>query len=175
MLVRERNAEVVFLSTCQGIPKYLYDDSLIADRICERLEPDVRRAVRVDHEFHSPSALMEALRDFDFAISTRMHMAILGLCAGLPVLPIAYEFKTTELYKTMGQDEWVTDISAIDREAFAALSLRFCDSLGEFREAVVPRVLEQAASARSAGRLIAERLQARQSRQCSAIQSTGST
>ena len=60
-------------------------------------------------------------------------------------------------------------------EAFAALSLRFCDSLGEFREAVVPLVLEQAASARSAGRLIAERLDGLQSRQCSAIQSTGST
>lgn len=174
-LVRDRNAEVVFLSTCQGIPKYLYDDSLIADRICKRLEPDVLRAVRVDHEFHSPSALMEALRDFDFAISTRMHMAILGLCAGLPVLPIAYEFKTTELYKALGQGEWVTDISAIERDTFAALSLRFCDSLAEFRKAVVPRVLEQAASARSAGRLIAEHLQASQSRQCSAIQSTGST
>ena len=40
---------------------------------------------------------------------------------------------------------------------------------------VVPLVLEQAASARSAGRLIAGRLDGLQSRQCSAIQSTGST
>ena len=173
--MRERNAEIVFLSTCQGIPKYLYDDSLIADRICERLEPDVLRAVRVDHDFHTPAALMTALRDFDFAISTRMHMAILGLCAGLPVLPIAYEFKTTELYKALGQEQWVTDISAIEREAFVALALRFCDGLAPFRQTVVPLVLEQAASARSAGRLIAGRLDGLQSRQCSAIQSTGST
>ena len=178
-LVRQKDAEVVFLSTCQGVPEYLYDDSLVADRICERLDSDVKRAVRVDHEFHSPSALMAALRDFDFAISTRMHMAILGLCAGLPVLPIAYEFKTSELYKALGQDEWVTDISTIEREAFIALSLRFADRIAEFRETVVPLVLEQAASARSAGRLIAERLEkcvpGAQLRQCSAIQPTGST
>lgn len=157
-LVRGRNAEVVFLSTCQGIPEYLYDDSLIADRIRDRLDSDVRRDVKVDHEFQSPAALMEALRDFDFAISTRMHMAILGLCSGLPVLPIAYEFKTTELYRALGQSEWVTDISTIDAEAFVTLALRFADRLGEFRRVVAPRVLEQAASARSAGRLIAERL-----------------
>ena len=157
-LVRHRDAEVVFLSTCQGIADYLYDDSLIADRICESLDAEVRRSVRVDHDFHSPASLMVALRDFDFAISTRMHMAILGLCVGLPVLPIAYEFKTTELFNALGQGQWVTDISAIDDDAFTALSLRFADGFAEFRDSVVPRVLEQAASARSAGRLIAERL-----------------
>lgn len=159
-LVREKNAEVVFVSTCQGIPEYLYDDSEIAVRIRERLPADVQAATSVDRGFHSPHALMELLRGFDFAISTRMHMAILGLCVGLPVLPIAYEFKTTELYKAMGQGEWVTDISAIEPESFRALALRFADRFAEFRAEVVPRVLEQSASARSAGRLIAERLAA---------------
>lgn len=159
-LVREKNAEVVFLSTCQGIPQYLYDDSEVAERLCERLAPDVRASVSVDRGFHSPAALMDVLRGFDFAISTRMHMAIMGLCVGLPVLPIAYEFKTTELFKTLGQGEWVTDISQIERERFAALALRFAERFGEFREQVVPRVLDQADSARSAGRLIAERLAA---------------
>lgn len=157
-LVREKNAEIIFLSTCQGVAEYLYDDSQIAARIRDRLPPDVQRAVSVDHGFHSPSALMDKLSHFDFAISTRMHMAILGLCVGLPVLPIAYEFKTTELFEALGQGEWVTDISTIEREAFAALALQFAGRLADFREQVAPRVLEQAASARSAGRLIAERL-----------------
>jgi colanic acid/amylovoran biosynthesis protein len=165
-LVRERGAEVVFLSTCQGVPEYLYDDSQVADRIRDSLDADVQLAVRVDHDFHSPTALMQTLRGFDFAISTRMHMAILGLCTGLPVLPIAYEFKTTEVYRSLDQGEWVTDISAIERESFVALALRFADRFVEFRSAVMPRVLEQAASARSAGALIARRLaQGAQSRQ----------
>jgi colanic acid/amylovoran biosynthesis protein len=165
-LVRERGAEVVFLSTCQGVPEYLYDDSQVADRIRDGLDADVQRAVSVDRDFHSPAALMLTLRGFDFAISTRMHMAILGLCAGLPVLPIAYEFKTTEVYKSIDQGEWVTDISAIEREPFVALALRFAQRFAEFRSAVAPRVLEQAASARSAGVLIAQRLaRSAQSRQ----------
>jgi colanic acid/amylovoran biosynthesis protein len=165
-LVRERGAEVVFLSTCQGVPEYLYDDSQVADRIRDGLDADVQRAVSVDRDFHSPAALMLTLRGFDFAISTRMHMAILGLCAGLPVLPIAYEFKTTEVYKSIDQGEWVTDISAIEREPFVALALRFAQRFAEFRSAVAPRVLEQAASARSAGALIAQRLaRSAQSRQ----------
>jgi colanic acid/amylovoran biosynthesis protein len=165
-LVRERGAEVVFLSTCQGVPEYLYDDSQVADRIRDGLDADVQRAVSVDRDFHSPAALMLTLRGFDFAISTRMHMAILGLCAGLPVLPIAYEFKTTEVYKSIDQGEWVTDISAIEREPFVALALRFAQRFAEFRSAVAPHVLEQAASARSAGVLIAQRLaRSAQSRQ----------
>jgi colanic acid/amylovoran biosynthesis protein len=157
-LVRERGAEVVFLSTCQGVPEYLYDDSQVADRIRQGLDLDVQRAVSVDHDFHSPTALMQTLRGFDFAISTRMHMAILGLCTGLPVLPIAYEFKTHEVYKSLGQSAWVTDISAIEREPFVVLALRFADNFSDFRSEVTPRVLEQAVSARSAGALIAQRL-----------------
>lgn len=157
-LVRERNAEVVFLSTCQGVPEYLYDDSQIADRICARLDARARSAVCVDHGFRGPAALMDTLREFDFAISTRMHMAIMGLCVGLPVLPIAYEFKTAELYKAMGEGDWVTDISAIDTAVFTAMALRFADEHAAFRARVAPKVLEQAASARSAGRLIAEQL-----------------
>jgi colanic acid/amylovoran biosynthesis protein len=82
------------------------------------------------------------------------------------VLPIAYEFKTTEVYKSIDQGEWVTDISAIEREPFVALALRFAQRFAEFRSAVAPRVLEQAASARSAGALIAQRLaRSAQSRQ----------
>lgn len=157
-LVRNRNAEVVFLSTCQGVPEYLYDDSQVAEQLCSRLDDDVRRAVRVDRDFHSPATLQAALRDFDFAIATRMHVAILSLCVGLPVLPIAYEFKTTELFGALGQGEWVTDISAIDADAFVPLALRFAERFTEVRQQLVPHVLEQAASARSAGRLIAERL-----------------
>lgn len=157
-LVRERGAEVVFLSTCQGIPEYLYDDSDIADRICATLDPDVRGHVSIDRGFHDPDSLMDTLRGFDFAVSTRMHMAIMGLCVGLPVLPIAYEFKTTELYRALGQEDWVTDISRIDRHEFPRMALRFADHFGEFRRAVGPRVLEHASSARSAGPLMARAL-----------------
>lgn len=158
VLVRARGAEVVFLSTCQGVPEYLYDDSQVAERIRAQLDPDVQASVQVDSGFHSPSALMDTLRSFDFAISTRMHMAILGLCVGLPVLPIAYEFKTIEVWKALDEEAWVTDISKIEPASFTALALRFAEDYAAFRERVAPRVLAQSASARSAGALVAQAL-----------------
>ncbi len=154
-LVRDDNAEVVFLSTCQGIPEYRYDDSAVGQRIFERLDDETRKSVSVDRAFHEPDELLTQLKGFDFVISTRMHMAILSLCAGVPVLPIAYEFKTTELYNSLSQGEWVTDISHIDRESFVALVRRFSNSLTDFYAKVAPYIIEQSRSARSAGGLIA--------------------
>jgi len=84
------------VSTCQGVPSYRYDDSLEA-RACFRGE-----AVEVDDDFHSPDTLMGVLARSDLVISTRMHLAILGLVLGLPVIAIGYEFKTVELFESLG-------------------------------------------------------------------------
>lgn len=157
-LVREKNAEVVFLSTCQGISEYLFDDSKVAREIVEMLEPEIRPSVSVDASFNTPEDLMEKVRPLDFVISTRMHMAILSLCVGVPVLPISYEFKTTELYRGLGQEKWVTDISEIEAETFAPLALDFSENLAAFHKAAMPEIARQAQSAMSAGKLTADAL-----------------
>jgi colanic acid/amylovoran biosynthesis protein len=56
-------------------------------------------------------------------------MAILGICAGVPVLPIAYEFKTRELFRSLGLEEWVTDIEDADEAVFSELVDRFVNAL----------------------------------------------
>lgn len=112
-LVRERGAEVTFLSTCQGVPAYWTDDSAHAVEIVTGLPADVRERVAVDRGFHRPEALLERLAGFDAIVSTRMHVAILGLCVGTPVLPIAYEFKTRELFARLGLEHWVRDIDEL--------------------------------------------------------------
>lgn len=104
-LTMERNAEVVFVSTCQGIPEYWTNDSTLALAIWERLSANAKAKVSVDRAQHSPSELVELLAAFDILVSTRLHMAILGFLAGLPVVPISYEFKTQELFKRVGM-EW---------------------------------------------------------------------
>ena len=124
-LVRERGAIITFLSTCQGVPSYKYDDSEVAARIAHGLPKDVRGSVEVDRQFHTPQDLLDRLQSFSFAISTRMHFAILAMCVGTPVLPIAYEFKTTELFEGIGLGAWTRDIESLDPEAYAALANRF--------------------------------------------------
>ncbi len=101
-LVAQNQAEITFLSTCQGVEKYPFDDAAVADEIVAGLPLEVRSSVVVNHEFHSAETLIAELEKFDVAVSTRMHFAILSLVAGIPVVPISYEFKTTELFIRLG-------------------------------------------------------------------------
>ncbi|MFL5013031.1 polysaccharide pyruvyl transferase family protein [Rhizobium sp.] len=153
-LVKTKNAEVTFLSTCQGIAEYHYDDSIVAQGIANELDAETQKSVSVDSGFYGPDALLKKVADFDFVISTRMHMAILSLCAGVPVLPISYEFKTTELYNGLSQSQWVTDISHIEPVSFTERVLEFTEHLDEFFQAAAPKIREQSLSAWSAGPLI---------------------
>jgi colanic acid/amylovoran biosynthesis protein len=103
--VRDHDAEVVFLSTCQGIPEYWTDDTRLADEIVSGLPEDVGPAVTVDRQFRQPTEIVEAYQGFQLVIATRMHAAILSLVAGTPVLGIAYEFKLEELFHQLGMDD----------------------------------------------------------------------
>jgi colanic acid/amylovoran biosynthesis protein len=111
--LRLLGAEVEFVSTCQGVPEYWADDARFARRLVDELLPDLD-GVRVDGRFRRPRELLEHLRRFDLAIATRMHFAVLALAAGVPVIPIAYEFKTTELFARLGLEALVEQIETIE-------------------------------------------------------------
>lgn len=148
-LVRHHQAEVVFVSTCQGISEYPYDDSRIAHAIWQQLPEDVRPRVQVDRSFHRPQELMTLYSQCDFLISTRMHAAILSLCAGVPVLPIAYEFKTDELYRQLGMSAWVQNIEEINIDTLSEAIKRFMHEIPYLRASLFNRVAHQAQWARS--------------------------
>ena len=111
---REHGARVEFVSTCQGIPEYWTDDSALAARIVAGLPHDVRSQVTVNRGFRRAAELRDHLAGFDLTVATRMHMAILSLIAGTPVLPIAYEFKTHELFAALQPKGRVVDIETLD-------------------------------------------------------------
>lgn len=119
-LIVERGAEVRFLSTCQGVAEYAYDDSTVAQEIAQLIPEPQRSAVTVIEDHLSPERIRHELTQTDLLIATRMHMAILGLCAGTPVLPIAYEFKTQELFKNLGFAGWVESIDLVTAEHLRA-------------------------------------------------------
>jgi colanic acid/amylovoran biosynthesis protein len=157
-LVRAHGAQVTFLSTCQGVPEYWYDDSQVAQEIADGLPPDVSAAVRVDRDFHAPADLVERLGAFDLVVATRMHMAILALVAGAPVLPLAYEFKTRELFERLGLAEWVRDFEAVGAEELPDLAERCIAALPEIRRVLPERVAAERALAATAGDLAAAAL-----------------
>ncbi len=112
-IIDKYGAKVTFLSTCQGIDEYWTDDSKIALEILNMLPAKYRAAIKIDHSYHSPKQLMNEIIKHDFVISTRLHMSILSLNVGVPVLPIAYEFKTKELFVRLGQEKYTYDIEEL--------------------------------------------------------------
>jgi len=117
-LVRDLPADVTFISTCQGAPEYWIDDSLLARAVATELPQDVRRRVDVDSSFHTPDEFRAIVATLDVYVATRLHAAILGLTAGTPVVPIAYEFKTHEVFRSLTGTG-----SALDIREFSAHDL----------------------------------------------------
>jgi len=151
----EQGCEVVFVSTCQGIPEYHYKDSEVADEIVATVtDPVLRGRMRVDSSFHNPLDLQAMLASFDLVIATRMHMAILSLCAGVPVFPIAYEFKTTELFTRLGMGRWVLPIEDAAGDKPRGLLEDFIRNLPARRKSLFEAVAEERALALSASGLL---------------------
>lgn len=158
-LVRTHGAEVVFVSTCQGNPSYRYDDAAVAATIVDTLADDVRAHVSVDAAYHRPEALLDLLGGFDLVVATRMHVAILALSAGTPVLPIAYEFKTRALFGRLGLGEWVQDIERLRPDVLPDVTDRFIEALPSFRTTLFERVEAQRAEAMASGQWVRDAVQ----------------
>ena len=155
-LTNKYNANITFISTCQGIPEYWTDDSRIAMSIWSNLPDNIKKSVRVDQDFHTPSELLEMLASFDIIIATRMHMAILSLVAGTPVLPIAYEFKTQELFNQLGLAAWMQDIEALETETFREVVDSFLKQFPEKSKAVFDKVAQERERAMDSGKPVKE-------------------
>ena len=154
-LVEKYGAKITYISTCQGIPEYWTDDSKVAFEIIKKLPTTVVNSVILDENFHSPEKLMEMLRSYDLVISTRLHMAILALNSGVPVLPIAYEFKTQELFKRIGQKtDWILDIEDINSKLAITAIDSFMASIADIRKTIFPNILKEHERALESGQLL---------------------
>lgn len=156
-LVQRHGADVTFLSTCQGIPEYHTDDSEVAQQVYSSLPTTVQQKVTVDNGFYKPTRLQDRIKAYDFVIATRLHMGILSLTVGTPVLPIAYEPKTTQLFRRMGLASWVTDIEDIDTSFINKLD-RFIDNIEDLRDTMIDCTLDESNKADQAVELIMERV-----------------
>lgn len=110
-VLEERGLPVRALSTCQGVPSYGQDDSIVARDFFSGSS-----GVRVDGEFHDPYELLDELAGAKIVIATRMHFAILALISRVPVVAIAYEFKTIELFKSLGLGDYCIEIENVTPE-----------------------------------------------------------
>ena len=153
-LVNKHDAEITYLSTCQGMPEYWTDDSKLAQQIVDGLPETILRFVSVDSRFHHPAELAKMLRNYDLVIATRMHMAILALGVGTPVLPIAYEFKMQELFERLGQAGWVQDMETLSADTLTRAIDQFLAELSVMRGPLFTAVERERASAVASGKIV---------------------
>lgn len=142
-LVEKYSAKIVYISTCQGIPDYWTDDSEFALEIIDSLPNHITDSVYVDREFHSPCNLMKKIKDFDFVIATRLHMAILALNVGVPVLPISYEFKTKALFQKFELDKFTIDIEDINSFSLIDVTDQFITAIPEICDTLFSSILTE--------------------------------
>ncbi|MEM9881541.1 MAG: polysaccharide pyruvyl transferase family protein [Planctomycetota bacterium] len=148
VLVRECAARITFISTCQGAAGYSMRDDRVADRVVQMLSEDVRASVQVDRLFRTPLQFVDAMRDFDFVIATRMHMAIMSMVAGTPVHAIAYEFKTVELFDNLGLGEATTPINEADAQVLMNRVRDTLDKRDHIRDIITKQMPDLRTSAR---------------------------
>lgn len=107
--------QVYFFSTCQGLKEYT-DDSLLAKEICQLIPEHYHNNIRIIDSYLSISNIMNLLSNMDLIIATRLHMCILSLITGTPVFPIAYEFKTIELFHSLSYNHipYMYEVNSIE-------------------------------------------------------------
>ena len=135
--VREFDAKVTFLSTCQGIPEYWTNDGGLAEEVFLSLPADIKSNVVVDTNFRQPLEIVSAYGRFDLVIATRMHSAILSMVAGTPVLGVAYEFKLEELFDQLSMDQALISIEHMTEESSIGALRSMVEGLGEWKSLVL--------------------------------------
>ncbi len=148
-LSKKYDARITFLSTCQGIEEYWADDSKIAREVFNMIPGEYRESIDIVNCHHSPEQLMHELTNYDFVISTRLHMSIMSLNVGVPVIPIAYEFKTKELFIRLGQEKYINDIEDISSDGLVKTIDSFIEEINSNKTELFNRVeseIEQAVS-----------------------------
>jgi colanic acid/amylovoran biosynthesis protein len=145
---------VTFVSTCTGRPEYRLDDSDLADAILAEHPVTVAQRVTVDRRQRTTDQLIERLQDFDLVVSTRLHLAILALCGGVPCAAIDYENKAREAFARLGVEDWVIDYNDISSKELVRLVETVGRTAAARRDAVSQRLeAERSEAASLAGRL----------------------
>lgn len=157
-LVTRYQAEVTLVSTCQGLPGYGFDDAAEAAAVHDALPADLRDQVVVDGRFHRPEELVDVLSQHDLTVATRMHAAILSLVGGTPVVPIAYERKTRDLFHDLGAADLLVDIHGITAGQLIAAADRLIHDYPGRSAALEPGILKAQRSALAVPALVRKRL-----------------
>lgn len=140
-LVQVLDADIVLLP--QVIGPEDDDDRIVERRLLQRMGR-ADRATLVDEDL-SPGEMVQLMASLDLMLATRFHSAIFSMLAGVPVVAISYEQKTTGIMTQMGLSEWTIPIESVTAKQLVSLVERLLAD----REAVAARIAAAVAQERA--------------------------
>jgi colanic acid/amylovoran biosynthesis protein len=155
-ILRDSNKEILFLSTCQGIPGYV-DDSQIALQIRSRLPHDLQVRCCIDRARYGPMELMRALGQCDAFIGMRLHACILAMLAGVPAMGLGYEDKTEEIFRQMGLESYQIPFTT-DAQSWIEKAVYFLANVSGIRDQLAQALDERCTAAQGNITAIEEQL-----------------
>lgn len=155
-LVKNRGAEVFFLSTCTAFGGYRHDDRQVAYKIIENIES--LDGVKILSGEYLPEQLSAIYANMDLHIGTRMHSNILAMLSGTPVVAIQYEPKTKDMMDSFGLGDWVIDIEQINPERLIPTVDQGIEKRDSIKSQIAKKLPELKAKSKDNARLVHELL-----------------
>lgn len=161
----EQTAAQIILFTQVSGATHAADDSAPARRVAASLADFDPPPLLIDQPA-APALLKAAYGWMDLFIGTRMHSNLFALTQGVPVLAIAYRYKTQGLMQSAGLADWLLTIDAVaapDGAArLAALLSELWAQRRSVRAQIETRLADLTAQASQAGALVAADYASRQ-------------
>lgn len=116
-VLNETKWRICFISTCQGRGNYGFDDASFAQMLVNDLPEVIQQRIHVTHTGFHPRFYPELISTCaDMVITMRMHFMIYSIIAKVPVIPIAYEQKSTELANQIGLDDYCHEVAKLNAD-----------------------------------------------------------
>jgi len=128
------------------------DDRIPTQRVINRIQK-ISQVVYINDP--TPPALLKTSYGLmNIFIGTRMHSNIFALSEGVPVIAIAYRYKTLGIMQMLGLEKWVIDIENISSETLISMYIDLWKEQDTVRQYIKSKVSILAKEAKIAGKLI---------------------
>lgn len=118
-MIEKHGCSVVFAGTCTGCFGYAFDDRVIAMRVLHLMRN--RRSARLLTDEYDSEELAAIYGLASLNIGMRMHSNILAMVAGTPSVGVAYEHKTSGIFRDLGLGKWWIGIDKLDAKRLCAM------------------------------------------------------
>jgi len=116
----EHGAQIHLFVQCYG-PSADQDDRLVSKRIYQRLKETTSMSIHFHANYQNAFEIIDAYREMDCIIGTRMHTAIFGFNAYTPVILIGYQPKSIGVMTLFNMEKYYVDINELEITSITTL------------------------------------------------------